>query len=987
MSFSAELPAWLNEGSAPSVEKMQDGWAAREKPPAGWFNWHWNRTYLALKELQEKAAEKADLEAIGGIPERYNVKGDGVANDLPGLKQFITDRKAAGASVVVLPDGEYKIDSQLLVPTGIILIASGRNCVIRATFNNAAPVKFLDGVRVGLIDVIVSGPSGSRIAASQGAVTFHNCTDFVASGVRVETSAAVGIFITGSTRGIVEKCRIRGTEADGIHHTGGSMDIITMDNETEGTGDDSISVVSYQSQPQPCRRIIIANNRVKDAGARGITHVGGDVIMIVNNTVNGSRSSGIMLHKDGTYNTYAPVNTLVSGNTIERVGDFPAEELEGNQIGMEIDGAEFATIRDNTVTGASQRGFVIVGSKDLDLIDNKAYQNKIAGFVVGGAGVMMRGNRAVENGEQGFLINGLAYSEIADMYARNNGTKFVTAGGTKYDNIFVTNSQDLILDNFVTIDDRATIALDRGIEINGCARIKIGKYIINVGTQSRPIFSATNTDIEMEPFTQNAAPTTATFPAGLFRPGQIIHHVATGASVGTSYIWDGSVWNALADVSDVAAAQNTLQTAINAKMDANRPSNLLPNSSGQIGLTGWTIRAGAGWAAGNGIGPAPGEFFQTAATPTNADAYIESQSFKVQAGQTYNFSVEFYNPEQVAGYAFAHLAYSNGTNATFLLAGAGDTWTRRNMDIVIPAGVTSATVRLAAKMNIPAGQRGFRRAQVTQGTGVQPWNNDADARALFQYSNDRAVAIRDAIVGQKGTVTDSNGDGIYSSDELIAGVNSIIPGNTLTGIRTATGVGLWGDRGLAVYPEKGYQKGGPGDGEIKVLTTQMAAAEPNLVPSKIAKGVNIFGVVGTGGITLAASNSVKLADIKTPQIYVDKDYGTGNNSPLPYSSTTTSKNFRIPYSGTVKLQVDAYRLGDFPDYYYSNLRIYKNSSLIYNERVGNSLPEVSLSVQADDVIRAEIYFYKFGALGGVDAVVRGFRFLYDIYGVDAGSVY
>lgn len=66
----------------------------------------------------------------------------------------------------------------------------------------------------------------------------------------------------------------------------------------------------------------------------------------------------------------------------------------------------------------------------------------------------------------------------------------------------------------------------------------------------------------------------------------------------------------------------------------------------------------------------------------------------------------------------------------------------------------------------------------------------------------------------------------------------------LTGIRTATGTAKWGDGALAVYPEKGYQKGGSGDGEIKVTTAQLQGAEPNLNSAYILSGRPIFGVPG-----------------------------------------------------------------------------------------------------------------------------------------------
>lgn len=93
----------------------------------------------------------------------------------------------------------------------------------------------------------------------------------------------------------------------------------------------------------------------------------------------------------------------------------------------------------------------------------------------------------------------------------------------------------------------------------------------------------------------------------------------------------------------------------------------------------------------------------------------------------------------------------------------------------------------------------------------------------------------------------------------IAGTAGTMP--HLTGNRNATGVAKWPDGGLAVYPEKGYQKGGVGDGEIKVSVAQLKTAEPNLVPGNILRGKSIYGTAGEldpavkGTATLSSSLS------------------------------------------------------------------------------------------------------------------------------------
>ncbi|SYX86016.1 pyocin knob domain-containing protein [Paenibacillus alvei] len=58
MTFEKELPQWKEKGVKPPQSKIDEGWKVQDKPPAAWLNWQMNKTYEALKEVQEKAAEK-----------------------------------------------------------------------------------------------------------------------------------------------------------------------------------------------------------------------------------------------------------------------------------------------------------------------------------------------------------------------------------------------------------------------------------------------------------------------------------------------------------------------------------------------------------------------------------------------------------------------------------------------------------------------------------------------------------------------------------------------------------------------------------------------------------------------------------------------------------------------------------------------------------------------------------------------------------------
>ncbi len=63
MSFNEKLPKWDAAGTEPPEDKKVTGWQPGDHPPADYFNWLQHQTYLVTKELQERAAERADLDA------------------------------------------------------------------------------------------------------------------------------------------------------------------------------------------------------------------------------------------------------------------------------------------------------------------------------------------------------------------------------------------------------------------------------------------------------------------------------------------------------------------------------------------------------------------------------------------------------------------------------------------------------------------------------------------------------------------------------------------------------------------------------------------------------------------------------------------------------------------------------------------------------------------------------------------------------------
>ncbi|MDO4330668.1 MAG: hypothetical protein Q4C66_15225 [Lachnospiraceae bacterium] len=55
MGFLYKPPEWYSEGTEPEEDLKKKGFVAGYKPPAAYFNWFFNRVYLCLRELIDKA--------------------------------------------------------------------------------------------------------------------------------------------------------------------------------------------------------------------------------------------------------------------------------------------------------------------------------------------------------------------------------------------------------------------------------------------------------------------------------------------------------------------------------------------------------------------------------------------------------------------------------------------------------------------------------------------------------------------------------------------------------------------------------------------------------------------------------------------------------------------------------------------------------------------------------------------------------------------
>ncbi|MGG0811444.1 hypothetical protein ABE142_02070 [Paenibacillus alvei] len=154
MAFEKELPEWKEKGVKPPQSKLDEGWKVQDKPPAAWLNWQMNKTYEALKEVQEKAAEMTDVTKTLKDAKDYT---DQKVKD-------IDLSKITPESIGALPIAGGTVRGNLGVqgPNGVLQFQSGTgDNATYETYNNAMQAHW--GLAMKTYDSTVTGLWDSRM--------------------------------------------------------------------------------------------------------------------------------------------------------------------------------------------------------------------------------------------------------------------------------------------------------------------------------------------------------------------------------------------------------------------------------------------------------------------------------------------------------------------------------------------------------------------------------------------------------------------------------------------------------------------------------------------------------------------------------------------------------------------------------------------------------------------------------------------------------
>jgi parallel beta-helix repeat protein len=231
---------------------------------------------------------------------------------------------------LVFPPGRYRQAHSLLVTVpGATLWGPGATLQATDPRDHTLGLR-ADGVRLyGL--TLTARPDQRRSEPAQARLSLYRDRSDnrdgttpqrgnVVRGVTIDGAGSVGILVHGAADFTVAGNTVRNTLADGIHVTGGSHHGRVLGNQVRDTGDDLVSIVSYDDAP-PVRDVLVADNVVSGARwGRGLSIVGGEHLTLRGNTVSGvAHGAGILVAQEGNWHTHGVRDVRIEDNRLREI--------------------------------------------------------------------------------------------------------------------------------------------------------------------------------------------------------------------------------------------------------------------------------------------------------------------------------------------------------------------------------------------------------------------------------------------------------------------------------------------------------------------------------------------------------------------------------------------------------------------------------------------------------------------------------------------
>ena len=261
-------------------------------------------------------------------PKDHGAVGDGVADDLTALGAAVTALPAAGG-IVYLPDAATFKKTNVLVVTKshVKFWAPNRQAEL---FQSVAGQRRRQAILCrsntgcGFFGLALRSDAAARFdALEDNQIAADRASLVEVVGCDIRSSAAVGVFLYGSTENYIEGNYVHHTWADHIHHTSGARQSWVWNNfifnDQVSKGDDGVACVTYGPTSTRCADMEWWRNTILGTGwGRGYAVIGGDDINIHHNWAIGVAGAGLIVASEPAYDSASSARITLANNYVYR---------------------------------------------------------------------------------------------------------------------------------------------------------------------------------------------------------------------------------------------------------------------------------------------------------------------------------------------------------------------------------------------------------------------------------------------------------------------------------------------------------------------------------------------------------------------------------------------------------------------------------------------------------------------------------------------
>lgn len=166
------------------------------------------------------------------------------------------------------------------------------------------------------------GSDGGQFGTWASHVVIGGAQDVILRDVTMIGAMRGGVRLFGTSNTLIEGACVYRSFSDGIHIVNGSEHVTVRNSRIVESGDDCISIVTYDrdEQPRTVSDILIEGNLCQGSRTRGLTVIGGEDVDITGNEVRDTLMAGILLYPSPSHNTYPVRNVRIEGNRLAGAG-------------------------------------------------------------------------------------------------------------------------------------------------------------------------------------------------------------------------------------------------------------------------------------------------------------------------------------------------------------------------------------------------------------------------------------------------------------------------------------------------------------------------------------------------------------------------------------------------------------------------------------------------------------------------------------------